>query len=146
VRAVDARDADAVAELYVEEASEVLSYNRAGTPERLAVFHGSNAIKNAVANVLPPHPTLSWAHHATFDPIVLVAGESATLDAQFIVFNVQGTQRPENGWPKGATGGQGTIRPTESGYYRISLRRTSDGWKITENHTILDLPTALNPA
>jgi SnoaL-like domain len=143
VRAVDARNAADVAELYVPDGAEILSYNRVGTPERIAAFTGSLAIRDAVANVLTPHPALGWAHHATFDPIVVVDADIATLRAQFIVFEVRGTQRPTGGWPPGASGGQGTITPIESGYYQISLRRTSDGWRITENHTIVDLPPAL---
>jgi hypothetical protein len=143
VRAVDARNADDVAELYVEDGAEILSYNRAGTPERIAAFTGSPAIRDAVANILPPHPALGWAHHATFDPIVAIDTDMASLEAQFIVFEVRGTQRPADGWPPDASGGQGTITPIESGYYRISLRRTPDGWAIAQNHTILDLPPAL---
>jgi ketosteroid isomerase-like protein len=143
VRAVDARNADDVADLYTANGAEILSYNRAGTPEPIAAFTGSTAIRDAVANVLPPHPELGWAHHATFDPIVAVNEDTAALQAQFIVFDVRGRERPSDGWPKGASGGQGTITPIEAGYYRIALRRTDDGWKITENHTILDLPPAL---
>lgn len=143
VRAVDARNADEVAELYAKDGAEILSYNRAGTPERIAVISGSRAIRDAVAALLPPHPALGWAHHATFDPIVAMDDDIASLQAQFIVFEVRGTQRPAGGWPKDASGGQGTITPIESGYYQISLRRTPDGWKITENHTVLDLPPAL---
>jgi hypothetical protein len=145
VRAVDARNADDVADLYFPDGAEVLSYNRAGTPERIAAFTGSQSIRDAVANILPPHPALGWAHHATFDPIIAIDSESdtASLRAQFIVFEVRGLQRPTDGWPPTASGGQGTITPIESGYYRISLRRTPAGWKVTENHTILDLPPAL---
>jgi len=145
VRAVDARSADDVAHLYVENGAEILSYNRAGVPEPIAEFGGAAAIKDAVANVLPAHPPLGWAHHATFDPIVVINGDTASLQAQFIVFEVRGAQRPANGWPPGASGGQGAITPVESGYYRLSLRRTVEGWRITENHTIVDLPPALPP-
>jgi hypothetical protein len=143
VRAVDARSADEVAELYVQDGKEILSYNRAGTPEFIAAFTGTQSIRDAVANILPPHPPLGWAHHATFDPIIAVDGVTASLHAQFVVFEVRGAARPADGWPPGASGGQGTITPIESGYYRISLRRTPDGWRITENHTIVDLPPAL---
>jgi hypothetical protein len=143
VRAVDARNADDVAELYVPDGAEILSYNRAGTPERIAAFTGSRAIRDAVANILPPRPALGWAHHATLDPIVAINSDIASLQAQFIVFEVRGTQRPADGCPPGASGGQGTIRPIESGYHRISLRRTANGWRSSENHTVLDLPPAL---
>jgi SnoaL-like domain len=144
VRAVDARNAEDVAELYIADGAEILSYNRDGTPERVAAFAGSPSIRDAVANILPPHPALGWAHHATFDPIIAIDSDIASLQAQFVVFEVRGLQRPTDGWPPEASGGQGTITPIESGYYRISLRRTPAGWKMVENHTILDLPPALS--
>ncbi len=144
VLAVDARNADDVAQLYVEDGAEILSYNRAGVPELLATFTGAAAIKDAVANVLPAHPPLGWAHHATFDPIVAISCNIASLQAQLVVFAVRGAQRPTDGWPPGASGGQGEITPVESGYYRLSLRRTVEGWRITENRTIVDLPPAFD--
>ncbi|MDX6216537.1 MAG: hypothetical protein QOG99_2121 [Frankiales bacterium] len=142
-RAVDARDAGAVAERYEPTGRERLSYNRSGTPEPIAEFEGAEAIRHAVATILPAHPHLGWAHHTTFDPIIVVDGDTAELDAQFVVYSVQGDERPVSGWPLGATGGQGRIRPVESGYYHLTLRRATDGWKIVDNHTILDLPPAL---
>lgn len=142
-RAVDARDGEAVAELYEPEGRERLSYNRRGSAEPIAAFEGSEAIRNAVATVLPAHPPLGWAHHTTFDPIIVVDGDTADLDAQFVVYSVQGDERPASGWPPGATGGQGRILPVEAGYYHLKLRRATDGWKIVDNHTILDLPPAL---
>jgi hypothetical protein len=143
VRAVDARNADTVAGLYVERGRETFSYNRGGVYEQFAVFTGLQAIRDAVSSLLAPHPPLGWARHATFDPIVAVQGNTASIDAQFVVFEVRGAQRPADGWPIGASGGQGTIGPIESGCYQISLERTVDGWKMIENHTILDLPSAI---
>jgi hypothetical protein len=55
-RAVDARDGEAVAELYEPKGRERLSYNRCGSPEPIAEFEGSEAIRNAVATILPAHP------------------------------------------------------------------------------------------
>ena len=48
---------------------------------------------------------MGWARHATFDPIVAIDTDIASLHAQFIIFEVRGTQRPAGGWPKGASGG-----------------------------------------
>jgi hypothetical protein len=143
VRAVDARHADNVAALYAPQGVERFSYNRAGVHEQLAVFTGSQAIRDAVSSLLAPHPLLGWTRHATFDPIVAVQGDTASIDAQFVVLEVRGARRPAAGWPIGASGGQGTIAPIESGCYQISLERTVDGWKMIENHTILDLPSAM---
>jgi hypothetical protein len=52
-----------------------------------------------------------------------VDGDNATIDAQFVVFEVRGKERPATGWPEGAVGTQGTMTPIESGYYRPVLRR-----------------------
>jgi hypothetical protein len=49
--------------------------------------------------------------------------DDATLDAQFLVFEVRGKERPATGWPEGAFGAQGTVQPIEAGYYRPVLRR-----------------------
>jgi hypothetical protein len=65
VRAVDARNADNVAGLYVERGMETFSYNRGGVYEQFAVFTGSQAIRDAVSSLLAPHPPLGWASHAT---------------------------------------------------------------------------------
>ncbi|MCU1679559.1 MAG: nuclear transport factor 2 family protein [Amycolatopsis sp.] len=142
VRAVDTRDGAGVARLYTEDATEVISYNRAGEFERLAEFSGAAAISEAVNTILPSHPPLGWAHHTTFDHIIEIDGDQATLDAQFLVYEVRGAQRPEDGWAPGVVGGQGTIAAIESGYYRIKLVRVEGEWKMTENETALDLPTA----
>jgi SnoaL-like domain len=111
-RAVDARDGEAVAELYEPEGRERLSYNRSGSAEPIAEFEGSEAIRHAVATILPAHPHLGWAHHTTFDPIIVVAGDTADLDAQFVVYSVQGDERPASGWPRGATGAKGESSPS----------------------------------
>jgi hypothetical protein len=92
VRAVDARNADDVAYLYVEDGAEILSYNRAGAPEPIAEFAGAAAMRDAKANILPPHPDLGWAHHATFDPIVAIDRNTASLQAQ--VHRLRNSRRP----------------------------------------------------
>ena len=141
---VDARNADDVAELYVPDGAEILSYNRAGTPERIAAFTGSQAIRDARREHPPAAPRVGVGPPRHLRPDRCHRHRlTASLRAQFVVFEVRGTQRPTDGWPPAASGGQGTIAPIEAGYYRISLRRTPDGWKINENHTILDLPPAL---
>jgi hypothetical protein len=73
-------------------------------------------------------------------------GDDATLDAQFVVFNVVGDERPAGGWPEGAFGAQGRITPIETGYYQPRLRRVDGAWKITNHRIVLDLPMALPTA
>jgi hypothetical protein len=41
---------------------------------------------------------------------------------------------------------QGTVRPTESGYYDTDLRRIDGEWKIVRHHVRGDLPMALPSA
>jgi hypothetical protein len=78
-----------------------------------------------------PHPSRGWSHHTTHDHIIDVNGDDATLDAQFVVFEVRGKERSAAGWPEGAFGAQGTVQPVEAGYYRPILCRVDGVWKIT---------------
>jgi hypothetical protein len=91
-------------------------------------------------------PTLGTFTNASNDKARSELGRAPRSKVETLILAVRRLARLAllaSGWPNGAFGGQGTITPIESGYYRISLRRTLDGWKITENHTILDLPPAL---
>ena len=65
-----------------------------------------------------------------------------TLDAQFVVFEVRGKERPATGWPEGAVGAQGTVTPIELGYYRPVLRRVDGAWKINTLRIVHTLPLA----
>jgi hypothetical protein len=80
--------------------------------------------------MMKPHPAGDWSYHTTQDPIIEVNGDTASLDTQFVVFEVQGKLRPATGWPEGLFGAQGDIRPTEAGYYRPVLRRIECIWRI----------------
>ncbi len=84
---------------------------------------GQEAIAAAVSQMMQPHPARGWSHHTTHDHIIEVDGDDATIDAQFVVFEVRGKERPVTGWPEGAFGAQGTVNPIEAGYYRPILRR-----------------------
>ena len=64
-------------------------------------------------------------------------------NAQFIVYTVQALARPAEGWPEGAQGAQGTVRPIESGYYDTDLRRVDGQWKIVEHRVLMDMPIAV---
>ncbi len=142
VRAADHRDGAAMAALFTEDAVVEIFFNRAGTPEKIAELTGATAIGGAIAGLMRPHPPLGWSHHTTSDHLIEVDGDTATLDAQFVVFNTVGRQRPADGWPEGATGAQGTITPIESGYYRPTMRRVDGRWQITHHEVILDQPMA----
>ncbi len=142
VRAADHRDGAAVADIFLPEGKVEIFYNNAGTAELLGEIVGPEAIGAAVTTMMKPHPPRGWSHHTTHDPIIEVDGDRATLDAQFVVFNVVGAERPPGGWPEGAHGAQGTITPIETGYYRPILKKIDGRWMIAHHRIYLDLPMA----
>ncbi|MGC1305072.1 MAG: nuclear transport factor 2 family protein [Caulobacteraceae bacterium] len=140
VRAADHRDGAAMASLFLPEGTVELFYNEAGTPAPMGELVGAAAIGVAVATMMKPHPPRGWSHHTTHDPIIEVDGDTATLDAQFVVFNIVGAEKPEGGWPKGVSGAQGTIVPIETGYYRPTLKKVDGRWMMAQHRIYLDLP------
>ncbi|MFJ5899425.1 nuclear transport factor 2 family protein [Streptomyces sp. NPDC093064] len=142
VRAADHRDGAAMSALFVENAVAEIYYSNGGTREKLAELTGAEAIGNAVAGLMAPHPPRGWSHHTTQDHIIEIDGDEATLDAQFIVYSIQGHERPADGWPEGAFGAQGTITPIESGYYQPRLRRFDGAWRIVHHTILMDQPMA----
>lgn len=146
VRATDHRLGDDMASLFVRD-GKVAIYRRYtgdpeenGEPELVGELVGADTIGAAVSQMMRPHPALGWSHHVTANPIVEVTGDTATVDAQFIVFETRGRERPSSGWSAGTMGVQGTVMPIEAGYYRTTLRRTDDGWRIVVQTIIHDLP------
>lgn len=142
VRAADHRDGAAMSDLFLPEGKVEIFYNNAGTPELLGELVGPQAIGGAVTTMMKPHPPRGWSHHTTHDPIIEVKGDTGTLDAQFVVFNVVGAEKPEGGWPEGASGAQGTITPIETGYYRPILKKVGGRWMMAHHRIYLDLPMA----
>jgi hypothetical protein len=142
VRAADHRDGAAMSNVFLPEGKTEIFYNKAGTSELLGELVGAEAIGAAVTNLMKPHPPRGWSHHTTHDPIIEVKGDTATLDAHFVVFNVIGTEKPGGGWPEGAFGAQGTIIPIESGYYRPILKRVDGRWMMAHLRIYHDLPYA----
>jgi hypothetical protein len=94
-----------------------------------------------MTTAMAPHPPLGWSHHTTYDHLVSVDGDSdaASIETQFITFNVVGNRKPEGGWPAGTFGAQGTITPIESGYYRFAFRQTDGVWRISHLDVIHDI-------
>lgn len=146
VRAADARDGAAMSALFAPAATVEIFFNDAGVPQKVAELVGAEAIGGAIAGMMAPHPPRGWSHHTTHDHIIEVDGDDASLDAQFVVFNTVGDERPADGWPAGASGAQGTITPIESGYYRPRMRRTDEGWQIVHHTIVLDQPMAFPEA
>ena len=142
VRGADARDGAAVAALFTREGRVQILHSNAGKLEPIGELVGQDAIAGAVSNMMKPHPSHGWSHHTTHDSLIEVDGDRAQLDAQFVVFNVVGKERPADGWPAGAFGAQGTVTPIESGYYRPTLRRVEGVWKFETLRIVMDLPLA----
>ena len=69
-----------------------------------------------------------------------VVGDEASIETQFITFDVAAARKPDGGWPAGTFGAQGTIKPIESGYYRFAFRRTHGVWLIRHQDVIHDIP------
>lgn len=141
VRAADKRDGQAMSGLFLPDARVEIYQSQAG-PIPLGQLEGAQAIGQAVAGMMPPHPPRGWSHHTTHDSIIEVNGDDASIDSQFIVFNTVADERPSAGWLDGAAGAQGTVRPIEAGYYRSSLRRVAGLWKIATHQIFHDLPFA----
>jgi SnoaL-like domain len=77
------------------------------------------------------------------DHIIEADGDRAHVNAQFVVFEVRAAARPADGWPEGAFGAQGTVRPIESGYYDTDLHRVDGEWKIIGHRVLMDMPYAI---
>ena len=142
VRAADYLDGAAMSSLFLPEGKVEVFYNNAGKPEFIGELVGAEAIGAAVATMMKPHPPRGWSHHTTHDPIIEVNGDTGTLDAQFVVFNIVGAAKPEGGWPEGTLGAQGTITPIETGYYRPTLKKVNGRWMMVHHRIYLDLPMA----
>jgi hypothetical protein len=144
-RAADHRDGAAMAALFETDAvSEIYLHGPGGPDDRepLGKLTGAEQIEAAVTGAMAPHPPLGWSHHTTYDHLVSVTGDEASIETQFITYNVVGAPKPEGGWPTGTFGAQGTITPIESGYYRFNFRKTDGAWLISRQEVIHDIPYA----
>ena len=134
-RAADQRDGAAMAKLYEADAVVEVHYHGGAGPgsrmELLGTLSGAEQIEAAMTTAMAPHPPLGWSHHTTYDHLVSVDRDEASIDTQFITFDVVGARKPEGGWPAGTFGAQGTIKPIESGYYSFAFRRTDGAWRIS---------------
>ena len=145
VRATDRRDGKTQGTLFTDDAVvQILiktgpdAYEPFGEP-----VIGGAGVEYAVDNFMAPHPAGGSSHHATLDHIIEVVGDRAHMNAQFVVFEIRAAVRPADGWPEGAFGTQGTVRPIESGYYDTDLRRVEGEWKIVRHTVMMDMPIAI---
>jgi hypothetical protein len=139
-RAADGRDGETMATLYEADAVVEIRYQGPEGMELLGTLSGGAQIATAMTTAMAPHPPLGWSHHTTYDHLASINGDEASLDTQFITFDVVGTKKPEGGWPSGTFGAQGAIKPIESGYYHFTFRRTDGVWRIRYQEVIHDIP------
>jgi len=142
VRATDRRDGKSQGALFTDDATVQIftktgqyAYEQIGEP-----IIGASGVEYAMDNFMAPHPEGGSSHHVTADHLIEVDGDRAHMNAQFVVFEIRATARPAGGWPEGAFGIQGTVRPIESGYYDTDLRRVGGEWKIIRHHILHDMP------
>src|SRR5258705_2874188 len=98
VRAVDRRDGVALAELFIPNGKVTVFYTNGGKEELIVELAGREVIGNAMSKLMKAHPARGWSHHTTFDTIIEVDGERATVDAQFIVYTVVGAEQSAERW------------------------------------------------
>jgi hypothetical protein len=142
VRAADQLNGEALSNLFTADGKvEIYDFN-AGNPKLLFILEGKNEIANAISNLMKPHLEKGWSHHTTYDHIIAVKDTNAEMDAQFIRFDSVGALRPDSGWSSGTIGLMGSVTPTESGYYKPSLKNINGEWKITTHRIYHDLTFA----
>jgi len=137
IRCADQRESAGIAQPFAFDAIIELVHDKGKMPEVVGKLSGREAIGAAM---MQPHLPLGWSHHTMHDPLIEIDGDLATIDTQFITFDVCGAVRPIEGWPKGAFGAQGTITPIESGYYRAALRKIDGEWLFDRLRIHHDLP------
>jgi hypothetical protein len=140
-RAADQRDGEALAKIFEADAVSEIYYRGPDGMELLGTLSGGAQIAGAMSTAMAPHPPLGWSHHTTYDHLVTLDGDDdASIETQFITFDVVGVRKPESGWPESTFGAQGTIRPIESGYYAFTLHRTDGTWRIRHQVVTHDIP------
>jgi hypothetical protein len=64
-----------------------------------------------VAAMMKPHPPRGRSHHTTHDPIIEVNGDCPQRSTPSSwCSSVVGAEKPEGGWPEGASGAQPKLR------------------------------------
>ena len=141
-RAHDQRDAAAMAALFAPEATIEIIDAVGGVHRPLGRLEGRRAISDAVRQMMAPHDPRGWSQNVINAPIIAIDGETAIIDAQFMVFSIMAAEVPAGGWPAGTSGAQGRIVPIEAGQYHGELHRTADGWAIAAMRIEHRLPMA----
>lgn len=134
VRGVDARNGKAVSSLFITDSITELFENHNGERVKIGELQGSAEVEHAFGTIMSSHPKGGWSHHTTMDHIIDVNGDHATINAQFIVYQVQANKKTVDS----SVSSGGTITPKESGYYHVDLKKIENNWKISHHRVILD--------
>jgi ketosteroid isomerase-like protein len=138
-RAMESRDAEALAQLFVPDAKLEIS-SRYGNGDYVA--GDSVGLDTIRAMFKAPAPAGRGMHYLTTDHLVSISGDDAHLQAQFLVIASTANERPEGGWPKGSAMMQGTLSPIMIGNYDTFLRKTEGRWLIIQHQVKHSLPMA----
>ena len=79
-RAADWGDGEALAKLYEADAVVEIHYRGSDGMELLGTLSGGAQIAAAMSTAMAPHPPLGWSHHTTYDHLVSVDGDEASID------------------------------------------------------------------
>ena len=79
-RAADWRDGEALAKLYEADAVVEIHYRGPDGTKLLGTLSGGAQIAAAMSTAMAPHPPLGWSHHTTYDHLVSVDGDEASID------------------------------------------------------------------
>jgi uncharacterized protein (TIGR02246 family) len=145
VRALEARDAKAVAALFAPDGVfEIASrYGREDYTTRATVVGRDKIQALMESGVLPPG---RGTHYLTTDHIVEIDGNEARMDAQFLTIESDADSTSEQSWTLGAAMLQGTLALTMVGHYSSVLRRIDGHWMLTSHRVKHNLPLAVPPA
>lgn len=133
-RAIDTRDLDAYVDLFTPDGRiEILQRDPEGglTPAFPAVVGRDDIAKGAAGFMQTRQGDIS--HHFTHDHIISIDGNTARINAQFVVTHAR------RGEPVVPSVG-GSIVTTLTGYYNLRLRKVQGRWLIADMQDIFDLP------
>jgi len=81
----------------------------------LGTLSGGAQIAAAMSTAMAPHMPLGWSHHTTYDHLVTVDVDEASIDTQFITFGVVGTPKPRAGGPSAPSAPRAPSSPSSPG-------------------------------
>ena len=144
-RALEDRDADAVAELFVPDGTfQLFSRDGRGAYVPGPVVAGRERIRAMVGG--GSLSSRRGMHYLTSDHIVEITGDEASLRAQFIAVESNGDIPSGDKWTAGASVLKGSYALTMVGRYESQLRKTGGRWQFAAHQVKHNLPMAARPS